>query len=280
MGGHLPDLRIIPGAPEAASGRPPAVRQKLRKEERREQILLELKLRPHVRIGDLAERFGVSGETIRRDVEALSGDGMLARAHGGASALAHGHYPGFDERSTAQIAERERIGRRAAEFVAPGETVMIDSGSTTLQCARFLAFCGTPCTVVTNSLPIAMTLGRSAASVILCPGDYLPAEAAVVGTDAIEFIERHSVDRCMIGASNLSVDGPTEAVRGFASIKRAMLAQSQSAHLLIGAEKFGRRGLVRIGEMADLTSVVTDAAPAPSLANALSAAGVDLVVAP
>ncbi|MEM1429819.1 MAG: DeoR/GlpR family DNA-binding transcription regulator [Pseudomonadota bacterium] len=276
----MPNLRILSGSDTETTGAPDVARPKVRKAERRKQILLELKLRPHVRIGDLAELFGVSGETIRRDVEALSGDGLISRAHGGASALVHGRYPAFNERAVARIEERERIGRCAAALVEPGETVMIDSGSTTLQCARFLAFNGTDCTVVTNSLPIAMALGSGAAEVILCPGDYLSAEAAVVGVETVDFIERHSVDRCLIGASGLGAEGPTEAVRGFAAIKRAMLRQSAQAHLLIGGDKFGKRGLARVGAMAHLSSVVTDTAPDEALSAALAAAGTELVVAP
>ena len=105
---------------------------RFKKSERRRQILLELKLRPHVRISDLAARFNVSTETVRRDFDALSREGLIARAHGGASAPMQGHYPSLDERESARVEERERIGRRAAELVLEGETVMIDSGSTTI----------------------------------------------------------------------------------------------------------------------------------------------------
>ncbi|XDB00034.1 DeoR/GlpR family DNA-binding transcription regulator [Sulfitobacter sp. LCG007] len=254
-------------------------RPRMRKQERREQILLELKLRPHVRIAELAERFGVSGETIRRDFEELSSGGLLNRAHGGASAPAHGQYPTFDERKRARVAERERIGRRAAALVRPGETVMIDSGSTTLQLARFLAYEGTPCTVITNSLPVAMTLGGGEVQVILCPGDYLAPESAVVGTDAVEYLDRHGVDRCLIGASALSETGPSESVRGFAAIKRAMLRQASQSHLLIDSEKFGKRGLAHVGRLGEFTSIVVDAMPTDSLGMRLSEAGVEVILA-
>lgn len=258
----------------------PHTHGKLNKRDRRRQILLELRLHPHVRITDLAERFSVSAETIRRDFATLSEDGLLNRAHGGATAPSQGQYPSFEERSTARIEEREKIGRAAAQLVRPGDTIMIDSGSTTLQLARFLAFANTPCTVVTNSLPVAMTLGRGdAADVILCPGDYLASEAAVVGTDAIEFLERHSVDRCLIGASGLSETGPSETVRGFAAIKRAMLRQSAKSHLLIDCQKFGRKGLARVGTMSDIASVVVDKAPTGELAMALIDARVEVHVA-
>jgi DeoR/GlpR family transcriptional regulator of sugar metabolism len=255
-------------------------RPKLRKQERRKHILLELRLRPHVRISELAERFRVSTETVRRDLEKLSADGLLDRAHGGASALISGRYPTFDERSTDRLEERERIGRVAADLVQPDETLMVDSGSTTLQLARFLAFDGTPCTVITNSFPVAMALGQSeSAKVIVCPGDYLSSESAVIGTDAIEFLERHSVDRCLIGASGISEGGPSEAIRGFAAIKRTMLRRSAVSHLLIDGQKFGREGLAQVGNLSDITSVISDQTPSAELASSLKHANVEVLVA-
>ncbi len=252
---------------------------RFKKSERRRQILLELKLRPHVRISDLAARFNVSTETVRRDFDALSDEGLVARAHGGASAPTQGHYPSLDERESARIDERERIGRSAAERVGEGETVMIDSGSTTIQMARALAYLGTPCTVITNSIPVAMTLGHGTAQVLLCPGEYLAAESAVVGTETLEFLARFNVDRCMIGSSGLSEEGPSESVRGFAAVKRMMLHRATHRHLLIDSEKFGRKGLAHVGDLTDLNSVVVDRRPQGGLLRALEAASVETVVA-
>ena len=254
-------------------------RGRLKKSERRRLILLELKLRPHVRISELARRFSVSAETARRDLDALSDDGLIDRAHGGASAPTQGHYPGLDERENARIAERERIGRRAAGLVQDGETLMIDSGSTTIQMARALAWLGTQCTVITNSIPVAMTIGHGLPDVVLCPGDYLPAESATVGTETLEFLERFNVDRCVIGASGLSASGPSETVRGFAAVKRVMLQRATNRHLLIDSQKFGRKGLANFGELADLQSIVVDAKPKGDLLSALDGADVDILVA-
>ncbi|MEM7718096.1 MAG: DeoR/GlpR family DNA-binding transcription regulator [Pseudomonadota bacterium] len=252
---------------------------RFKKGERRRQILLELKLRPHVRISELAARFNVSTETVRRDFDALSGEGLIARAHGGASAPTQGHYPSLNERESARIDERERIGQRAADLVGDGETVMIDSGSTTIQMARALAYLGTPCTVITNSIPVAMTLGHGTAQVLLCPGEYLAAESAVVGTETLEFLARFNVDRCMIGSSGFSEEGPSESVRGFAAVKRMMLQRSTHRHLLIDSEKFGRKGLAHVGDLADLNTIVVDQRPQGSLQAALEAACVETVVA-
>ncbi len=250
--------------------------KRLRQSERRDQILLELKLRPHVRITEMAERFGVSTETVRRDMDRLSADGLIERAHGGATAGRH--YPDFHQRSKDRLEDRKAIGRRAAALVQPGETVMIDSGSTTVQLARYLAHAETPCTVVTNSLTVAMTLGQSAAAeVILCPGDYLASEAAVVGTETVEFLARYRVDRCMIGASGLTRAGITEAVRGFAAVKRAMLAASEARHLLVDSGKFGRNGLSLVGHLDEISTIVTDRAPTGELEAALRGGHAEVV---
>jgi DeoR/GlpR family transcriptional regulator of sugar metabolism len=251
---------------------------RLKKTERRRLILLELKMRPHVRISEFSDRFRVSSETVRRDLDALADDGLIARAHGGASAPAQGQYPSLDERANARVAERERIGHRAAELVRDGETLMIDSGSTTIQMARALAYLGTPCTVITNSIPVAMTLGHGAAQVLLCPGEYLAPESAVIGTETLEFLTRFHVDRCMIGASGLSAQGPSETVRGFAAVKRMMLARAAHRHLLIDSRKFGRRGLAHVGELSELDSVIVDTRPTDDLSSALVAAGVEILV--
>ncbi len=259
--------------------KPEKTRHRHKKSERRRQILLELKLRPHVRISELARRFNVSTETVRRDFDALSDDGLISRAHGGATAPAQGHYPSLDERANDRIEERERIGRRAAELVREGETVMIDSGSTTIQMARALAWLGTRCTVITNSIPVAMTIGHGAPEVLLCPGEYLPAESALVGTETLEFLNRFHVDRCMIGASGLSGEGPSESVRGFAAVKRVMIRRAATRHLLIDAEKFGRKGLAEVGTLEDLDSVVVDRRPKGALLSALEGAQVHIIVA-
>ena len=154
---------------------------------------------------------------------------------------------------------------------------MIDSGSTTIQMARALAYLGTPCTVITNSIPVAMTLGHGAPQILLCPGEYLAAESALIGTETLEFLARYNVDRCMIGSSGLSTEGPSETVRGFAAVKRMMLHRAGQRHLLIDSQKFECKGLARVGDLTDLSSIVVDARPKGDLLTALVAANVDII---
>ena len=145
--------------------------------------------------------------------------------------------------------------------------------------ARALAYGGTPCTVITNSIPVAMTLGHGVCDVLLCPGEYLPSESAVIGTETVEFLSRFNVDRCLIGSSGLSEAGPSESVRGFAAVKRMMLLRAARSHLLIDSDKFGRRGLAHVGALSELESIVVDRRPREDLLSAIEAASVELVLA-
>ena len=248
--------------------------RRLSKTERRDVILLELRLKPHVRIAELASQFGVTAETIRRDIEDLSRAGRVSRAYGGASALHPGSHRELDARRREHVAERERIGRAAAELVREGESLMIDAGSTTIQLARFLAFSEVKVTVVTNCLQVAMILGQvRSAQVILCPGDFLPEEGAVVGPETVAFLDRHNVDRCFLGAAGLCERGVTEAVAGFDAVKKAMLRRSASRHFVIDASKFGRTHLNLVADMSEVGELVTDRQAEGALAARLREAG-------
>src|SRR5690606_26348076 len=175
---------------------------RLRKRDRQEQILSELRHHPHVRTSELAARFGVSTETVRRDVDALSRQGLIRRAYGGAAAAPMGAQPPFGERNLARIEERARIARAAAELVRPGEVLMIDAGSTTHQLALRLAAVGSELTILTNSLAVATALGQNKSiHVVMCPGDLLGAEAGVYGPETLEFLSRYNANRAFIGSS-------------------------------------------------------------------------------
>jgi DeoR/GlpR family transcriptional regulator of sugar metabolism len=254
--------------------------KRLKKAERRRQILLELRLKPHVRVVELAAQFGVTTETVRRDMEELSDEGLLNRAHGGASAAAPGHRD-MDKRRLERVAERERLGRFAATLVADGDTIMVDAGTTTMEFARALAFAERRVTAITNSLQVAMMLGQSPmARVRIAPGTYLREEAAIVGTDTCDYLAGYNVDACFIGAAGLSEVGVTEVVEGFGAIKRTMMHQSTEHRFLIDSSKFGRTHLTRVARFEEIGTLLTDTSPDGALAQALISAGTRVRVPP
>jgi DeoR family transcriptional regulator, glycerol-3-phosphate regulon repressor len=262
---------------------PPRNTEAPSREQRHRRILAALATDPTVRISVLAAEFGVSSETVRRDIEALSRQGAVRRTYGGASVIHSGVQPAVGQRERIAVAERLRIGAAAAAMVPPGAVLMIDSGSTTAHVARSLSAAPEPPrgTVLTNSLVVAEVLGSvSGMRVLVCPGEFYQGERAVFGPDATTFLDRFNADIAMIGASGLTAEGPNDIESQAGWIKRAMLERAGRRVLLVDSGKFGKLHLERICGLGALTDVVTDAPPPADLDAALTRAGVRVTIAP
>jgi DeoR/GlpR family transcriptional regulator of sugar metabolism len=248
--------------------------------QRRERIIAELRANPTVRVAALARAFGVSTETVRRDLDALSDGGLVSRTYGGAALPAIGVEPSVAERQRELTRERERIARRAFELLAPREIIMVDCGSTTWHFARRLAIEPLPLTVVTNSLGIASTLGANPAiRVVVCPGDYASGEGGTFGPETLAFLRRFRADKAVIGAGGLTADGPTEVHSGAAWVKRVMLERARRGILLVDHSKFGQTRHEIICALAELDDLVSDDPPPRPLAKAIAQAEVALHLA-
>ena len=248
---------------------------RIKKAERFERIVAELRASPTVRISVLAEAFGVSTETVRRDIDELSRRGLVNRTYGGAAVQALASEPAVNERYRLLVEQRSRLGACAAELVEPGEVLMIDSGSTTTHFAQRLAARARDLTVLTNCIGVALALGQAPGiRVVLCPGDYNVREGGTFGHETGAFLERFHADKAFIGASGLTADGPVEVGSAGCWVKRRMIARADRVLLLVDATKFGVRSLERVCPLADLDDVVSDAAPDAVIAKAMSGAGV------
>lgn len=254
--------------------------ERLRKRERQDRILAELRLSAAIRIQDLAGNFQVSTETIRRDLEEMAEGGRIMRTYGGAVAPQLGGEPGWMERDNLMVAEREAIGARAAEFVRDGETILIDAGSTTLHLARRLAASDRAITVVTNGYAAAIALGTNPRiAVHVCPGRHNPHEGGVTGAETIAYLNRFQVDRAFIGASGINAEGVNEADSEAATVKRAMLRRAEAPMLLLDHSKFDRRNFRIICPLDELPHLVTDEEPGQDLSAALVRAKVEVHLA-
>ena len=252
------------------------------KPQRHRSILAALATDPTVRISSLAASFGVSAETVRRDIEELSRQGAVRRTYGGASVVQAALQPELSSRERMAVAERARIGAAAAALVEAGDVVMLDSGSTTTHFARALAARGIAATVLTNNLNAAVDLAAApggALRVLLCPGEVSAAERGVYGSEAEAFIRRFNADIAVIGASGLTEEGPSEAISRAAWVKRAMLSRAPRRMLLADSGKFGRGLLECVCPLDDLTDLVTEAPPPAGLSAALSRAGTAVMLA-
>ncbi len=253
---------------------------RLKRSERFERIIGQLRVSPTVRISELAATFGVSAETVCRDIDELSRRGLVDRTYGGAAAQALAHEPAVNERYRFRVEERTRLGARAARLVEDGDVLRIDSGSTTTHFAKQLTAAAPRLTVLTNCLGVALALGQTVdLRVVLCPGDYDVQEGGTFDSETAAFLRRFHATKAFIGASGLTAEGPVEVNSAASWVKRTMIERSERRLLIVDHTKFEARSLEVVCPLDHLGDLVTDAPPPPALGDALSAAGVAVHVA-
>jgi DeoR/GlpR family transcriptional regulator of sugar metabolism len=228
-------------------------------------------------VSDLAQSFGVSEMTVRRDLRELASAGKLERVRGGA-VNARGEPP-FEETVVERFDAKNRIGAAAAALVRDGQTVMIDIGTTTLQAAQHLH--GRPITVVTTSLAVYEELVPDDAIELLLPGGVVRRNyRSLVGVLAEDSLRQLKADVLFLGTSavdaRLSVWDSTMVE---VPIKRAMIDAAERVVLLADAAKFAMSGIVRVCAAGDIDHIVTDGAVPAATRAAIDEAGIEVTIA-
>ncbi len=231
-------------------------------QQRQASILEEVRLHGGARVADLVRTLGVSDMTIRRDIEALSERGLVAKVHGGAVALDRAtDEPGYATKSGQQQDEKLAIARAAAALVQPGQAVGISAGTTTATLARELL--GIPeLTVVTNSIPVADVFypaARPDQTVVLTGGTRTPSDA-LVGPVAQEALTRINLDLLFLGVHGMNVrTGFTTPNLAEADTNRALLAAARQVVVLADHTKWDLIGIATIAPLSGADVLVTDA---------------------
>lgn len=252
---------------------------KLNKAGRHAQILAEVARSPSLRVAELAERMRVSTETIRRDLDDLTEQGLVSRTYGGAVRTPSTE-PSVGERHALFVAERERIARAASKLVRPGSLIMMGSGATTTHVARRIATDHRDLTVVTHSFGVATALSLNPTiTVLMAPGTYLATEGATVGVHAARFLGEFSADLAITGASGLTSEGATDAMIEAAAVYGVMTARAAETIVVADRSKFDRLFTARYASWREVRTLVTDAAPHGALAETLAHHRVEIVVA-
>jgi DeoR/GlpR family transcriptional regulator of sugar metabolism len=253
-----------------------APRLKQPKQSRQSQILAELNRSPSLRIADLAARLDVSTETIRRDLDELTEQGLLNRTYGGAVRPLSTE-PSITERHHLLVAERERIGRAALPIIKDGRILMIGSGSTTTHVARRIAVEMRNITVITHSFGVATVLAMNPTiKVLMLPGEYHATEGANVGVHAVSFLAGFHADFAILGASGLTADGPNEALIECGAVYSAMTMRAAQTLVVADHSKFDRIFPSRYAGWQQVHHLVTDETPSEALRKGLDGNGVGL----
>jgi DeoR/GlpR family transcriptional regulator of sugar metabolism len=238
-----------------------------------------------VTVADVAVRLGVSDMTIRRDLDDLEREGRLARTHGGAvsagasterqaarvnHALAE---PTFEARLNKNAAAKRAIAAAAAVTAQGARAIALDVGTTTYLLASLLVD-WRQAKIFTNSLRIGARLGEGRAEVYLPGGRLRGDEMSMAGASAIAQFEALWFDVAFIGVSGLTAEGVFDYSLDDTEMKRVYLKRSTRKIVLCDASKFNVMSLVQIAPLAHFDALITDAAPPPDIAAALSDAGV------
>lgn len=242
-------------------------------------ILKLLEIDGSMAVSDLAERLGVSLETIRRDVKPLAESGAVLRMHGGvALPSALGEAP-FEKRMREMSAAKKKIAECVARTIMDGESLMLDTGTTTSFLARELLG-HRRLTVITNSSDIARVLASvNGNRVYMAGGEIRPDSGAVFGLSAIDFITRFSVDHAIISAGSVDPSGILDYALDEAEFARTVLSRGRRKLVVTDSSKFTRSGLIHVCGFGELSEIVTEAAPPADIANAIRAAEARLTVA-
>jgi DeoR family glycerol-3-phosphate regulon repressor len=245
--------------------------------DRQNRILEIAKEAGRVTVEQLAARFEVSPQTIRKDLNDLCDQRLLARVHGGAILSSGVENVGYEMRRSIAQEEKEAIGRAAASLIPNDASLFINIGTTTESVARALVQ-HSRLLVITNNINVANAMRPFPdIEVIIAGGVVRRSDGGIVGEAAVDFIKQFRVDYAIIGVSAIDEDGSLLDY-DYREVKVAQAIISNARHVMLVADatKFKRAAPVRIGHLSQINSFVTDKCESDRIRQICAEAKVEL----
>jgi DeoR family transcriptional regulator, glycerol-3-phosphate regulon repressor len=247
---------------------------------RQSEIIALARTSGRVTVEDLARRFEVSSQTIRKDLNELCDRRVLSRVHGGAIVASGVENLAYDARRLVATDEKKAIGSAAAAIIPNKCSLFINIGTTTEEVAAALTS-HEDLLIITNNLNVAMQLYRlPRIEVVLAGGSVRSSDGAVVGSTAIGIIRQFKVDYAVIGASAIDEDG---ALLDFdfreVQVAQAIIENARSVMLVADSSKFSRSAPVRIAHVSQINTFITDHMSSDNLRNICQQRGIRVVEA-
>ncbi len=248
--------------------------------ERRNRILELLRAQGSVRVSTLGELLGVTEVTIRRDLERLERQGLLERTHGGAI---HSHRmrlePLYTEKHLRHQAEKQAIGAVAASLVEDGDTLLINSGSTTLQIFRHLA--GKDVRIITSNMGVTLDAASLGLDIMLTGGTYREQSNSLVGPMAILTLQQVYGSKCFIGVDGISPKyGLTTPILRESEVARTMIERTRGEVIVVADHsKFGVVSNYLTAHLDKVDRIITDAGFNEDYRKDLEAIGIEITIA-
>ncbi len=250
-------------------------------EERRKIILEKIKSNNSVSVQELSKEFGITEVTIRRDLDLLDQQGLVKRSHGGAIIVNQnvGVESEFEIRRDRKMAAKERIGRKAAAMVSPGDCIGIDIGTTTYEMSKYVKKTDN-ITVVTASIPVINELiGAKNINVICTGGELSRKDKSLVGHNAIRTIHEYILDKVFVGVAGISFDcGLTLYNMNDTLVKRELIKRAREVIVLADSSKIGLTKHAFFCELKEIDTLITDAGISDKDKQQLEAFGIEVLV--
>ncbi|UXO85135.1 DeoR/GlpR family DNA-binding transcription regulator [Brucella intermedia] len=250
------------------------------KKEIRQQALLQWIENSHyVSLEEIAERFHVTTQTARRDIADLEHRGKVRKLHGGVSQLTPLDPVTYRQRRHDRADEKVRIAEAVVALIPDGATVFLDTGTTCEAIANALVS-RERLHLVTYSLRSAAIISEKTDFTLAVPGGFVrPFDGGMFQEDTPEFIRRFKFDYAIISVSGIDDDGDLcDDDHTEVAVVSAALGQAAHKLLAVDSSKFGKRAMVKLGSVRDVTALVTNEMPAPILARILEEANIPVIL--
>ena len=248
--------------------------------ERHRQIQRLVQAKGFITIDALAREFGVTPQTVRRDINTLSELNLIQRFHGGAGAASSTENVAYSQRKILCYQEKQKIAQMVARQIPDHASLFINIGTTTEAIAQALSN-HKRLRVITNNLNVASIMSTNENfEVIVAGGLVRHRDCGIIGEATIDFIQQFRVDYGIIGISGIDIDG-TLLDFDYREVRaaRAIIDNSRKVFLAADYTKFGRNAMVRLGNITEIDALFTDQPPPSALVEVLANADVQLFVA-
>lgn len=245
-------------------------------DQRRTSILELIETKGFVSLKEITETISVSESTVRRDLEFLESIGQIRRTRGGAAYVGES-FSAFDDRKSIAIREKQRIGRFVADLISPGETIILDGGTTTLEVARNLS--GKSLQVVTNSLPIVNHLVSVSDIEVIFLGGYLyPKTGVALGALTVAALKQIQARRLIMGVGGITEAGVFNSNSLLVEAEQQMMAAADEVIVVADSTKFGHSEFTRLCGLESLHRVVVDSGLSEEWRERIRSFGIELMV--
>jgi len=250
--------------------------------QRREKILELLREDGSAKVNELSKIFKVSEVTIRQDLEKMDKDGLVTREHGGAFLKeVEDQVRRFTLMNQANMDRKIVIGQKAAQLIEDGDTIILDSGSTTTEIAKNLIG-RKNLTIITNALNIALLLGAEPGiEVIMTGGEFKPPTLSLMGQKAADFFNDVHVDKLFLATAGISLrSGLTYPSLSDIVVKKAMIDVAETVYLVADSTKIGKGAFASLGALSLIDYIITDTNIDESYKQLFNEHEIELILAP